>query len=193
MVVRLSDLKVSRGGWFLELTSGHVVLVGLESVSVLVTSFYLTVLVFVSKQTDGLGCNRLSLSEINHLLVLISQQQHFRASQRRSLISSCIASLVRADISWTNSFLLRASKVVVSHNSEGISLTRRWNQLLILFMSLCKWRLNISALILLLLNVSTHLSIGSHCYHLLRYGLLWSRLINWACVFITDIRDSGKD
>jgi hypothetical protein len=72
-------------------------------------------------------------------------------------------------------------------------LTRRWNQLLILFMSLCKWRLNISALILLLLNVSTHLSIRSHCYHLLRYGLLWSRLINRACVFITDIRNSGKD
>ena len=59
-------------------------------------------------------------------------------------------------------------------------------------MSLCKWRLNIGALILLLLNVSTHLSIRSHCYHLLRYRLLRSRLINWACVFITDIRNSGK-
>jgi hypothetical protein len=60
-------------------------------------------------------------------------------------------------------------------------------------MSLSKWRLNISALILLLLNVGAHLTIRSHCNHLLRYGLLGSRLINWACVFITNIRNSGKD
>jgi hypothetical protein len=64
MVARGAQFEVSRRGSILELISSNIILVGLESVSVLVTSFDLTVLVFVRDQAYCLGCNRLSLCEI---------------------------------------------------------------------------------------------------------------------------------
>lgn len=106
--------------------------------------------------------------------------------------NAVISTLVGAQITGTNSFLLRTSKVVVCHNSKCIRLAWRGN---VLFVSLSKWRLNVCLLQLLILLrdvIGTDLSIRGRSYHLLRYRLLRSCLVDGTSVFISYIGDSGK-